>query len=162
MDTSKFFQVKRQESQKNNPQLPRLPGDVKPWWQDASYTQSNRDRDTQPLETVDDKHDFSRADHLRSGNNICPNCGSTSFVKPSASVASRCFDCGYIDGRQVNDLDTMNIMSLNGDAATLKVKQTADGGAQKYRARISRNAAEINKANAELEAVHNGKAYVDS
>jgi hypothetical protein len=161
MDTSTFFQKKRQEQQKQNPS-PNYQGNL-PWWQDPDYTRSNRDRPTQPIETVkDSNHDYSRADHLKSNTGNCPNCGSGSFVKPGASAAARCFDCGYISGREVNDLDTMNIMALNGDAKTLHVKQTADGGAQKYRARISRDANAIRLANAELEQSYTGKAHVDS
>jgi hypothetical protein len=161
MDTSTFFQKKRQEQQKQNPSQ-RLPGDIKPWWQDPDYTKSNKDRPTEPMEAVDDNRDFTRADHLRSGSGNCPNCNSTSFIKPSASSTARCFDCGYIDGRQVNDLDTLNILAPSVEARTLHVKQTADGGAQKYRARISRNGDEIRMANAELEKSFAGKAYVDS
>jgi hypothetical protein len=157
MDTSAFFARKRQELQKNQPPSNSRPLD-RVWWQEDTLNEHRKD--FTPKEVIDDNHDFSRAEHLKKSGK-CPNCNSTSFMKPSSSGAARCFDCGYIEGRQVNDLDTLNIMSSQ-DAKTLHVKQTADGGAQKYRARISRDANEIRMANAELEQSANGKAYVDS
>lgn len=162
MDTSAFFARKRQELQASSPQSHGHAANTVPWWQDPEYTRSNRDQPTEPIETVNEQHDFSRADHLRSSSSNCPNCNSASFMKPSASAAARCFDCGYIQGREVNDLDTLNIMAPSTEARTLKVRQTADGGAQKYRARISRNASDIRQANAELEQSYTGRMHSDS
>jgi hypothetical protein len=159
--TTRFFDKKRQELQKNLPPSPSRSLD-RPWWQDPDYTKPDNRVPTDEPQMADGVHDFSRADHLKSNRGNCPNCGSTSFVKPGASAAARCFDCGYIEGRQVNDLDTLNIMAPSSEARTLHVRQTADGGAHRYRARIGRSASDINRANAELEQSAQGKAYVDS
>src|SRR5579859_7151424 len=136
MDTSAFFARKRQEQQQQNPSR-KLSNDTKPWWQDTNYTQPEISEKVNDSATSPSHPSRS----IRNDGN-CPNCNSGSFVKPSSTSAARCFDCGFIEGRQVNDLDTLNIMSPSADARVLHVRQTADGGAHKYRARISRNAAE--------------------
>jgi ribosomal protein S27AE len=160
--TANFFQKKRQQLQKENPQLFSQKSNL-PWWQDANYTQSNRDRPTEPMDAVDDgQHDYSRADSLKSNAGNCPNCASSSFMKPSSSAAARCFDCGYIQGREVNDLNTLDVTISEVAAPRLQVKQTADGGAQKYRGRFSKSGNELRMASAELEQSANGKAYIDS
>lgn len=155
MDTSAFFARKRQELQ---PVQPQRQNNL-PWWQDPD--RSGAKPQQEQIIPQDSDHDYSRADHLKSHTGNCPHCGSASYMKPSSSGAARCFDCGYISGRQVNDLDTMNIMAAD-SAQTLHVKQTADGGAQKYRTRIGKSGADIRMANAELEQSAQGKAYIDS
>lgn len=49
-------------------------------------------------------------------------------MKPSASAATRCFSCGYVDGRQLNDPDLMSGIVNPSSVQTLHVRQTADGG----------------------------------
>jgi hypothetical protein len=153
MDTAGFFAKIRQQQQKQNP-VPQRNQEL-PWWQDQTYT--GKQAEQEPV--VETEHDFSKATSLSQKNN-CPNCNSSDFMKPSSSAAARCFSCGFTQGRELNNLDTINIMSS--DAKTVKIKQTADGGAQKYRARISKNADEIRQANQELEQSLIGRSYIDS
>src|ERR1700744_2126109 len=103
MNTSIFWQKKRQELE-NQGKLPKPKQSQLPWWQDPDYTKSNRDVPTEPVPAVDSKnHDFSKASHLRDKSGNCPNCGSSDFMSSTASTAPRCFACGYVHGRQVND-----------------------------------------------------------
>src|SRR5215469_17891550 len=98
MDTSAFFAKKRQELQRNNPQASKIPDT--PWWQDPELSKS---RSHEPAEPTGMPSDFSKANHLRGSKPNCPNCGSEDSMKPTSSTAARCFDCGYIQGREVND-----------------------------------------------------------
>lgn len=136
------------------------------WWQDEQSEHNPALKSYNGLaatpvsqQVPNDNHDYSKATHLKSSAGNCPNCNSGDYVKPSASTAARCWNCGYIDGRQVNDLDTMPITA---DVKTVSVRQTADGGAQKYRARISTSPAELARAGMELEQSFIGRARVDS
>ena|ERR1700728_2284425 len=158
-----FWERKKQQLQQEG----KLPAPRQPvtshgaWWQDEQPVPKQNDNPMQsPLHAVSaDGHDFSKATHLSSKAGNCPNCGSGDYVKASASTAARCWACGYIDGRQVNDLDTLPISA---DVRTVAVRQTADGGSAKSRIRISRNPAELARASMELEQSFIGRARVDS
>lgn len=106
------------------------------------------------VQTVGEKHhDFSKAMHLRDKSGNCPNCGSTDFVSPSASHATRCFACGYIQGRQVNDLDTM---AITADVKTVNVRQAQSA----HGTRIGTSAADIAQANRNLALSEVGKGHI--
>jgi ribosomal protein S27AE len=49
-----------------------------------------------------DGHDVSKAQSYKQ-TELCPECGSSSFMKPSATTVKRCFDCNYTEGRFVHD-----------------------------------------------------------
>lgn len=156
MSTSTFWLKKRQELQQQGRLPPsRLPQDI-PWWQDPDYTKSNRDIPTEPMPVVDSKeHDFSKASHLRDKSGNCPNCDSADFMSPSASAAARCFACGYVHGRQVNDLDTL---AITADVQTVKVRQASSAQG----VRMGTSVAEINAANYTLALSEQGKSHIDS
>lgn len=73
----------------------------------------------------------------------------------SVSSAPRCFDCGYIAGREVNDLNTFTAVA---DVQSVKVKQIASAEGL----RLGRSVAEINAANAKLQLSERGKAKIDN
>jgi len=162
MNATGFWEKKRQELQSQGklptPRHEPVPNTV--WWSDdnSSERQARRGQLTELPDSYQE-HDYSRATHLHSKEGNCPNCNSANYMKPSSSGAARCWNCGYINGRQVNDLDTMSVIA---DVHTVKVRQTEDGGASKYRARIGKTAAEIAAVNRELELSNMGKSYVDS
>lgn len=49
-----------------------------------------------------DGHDVSKAQSYKD-QSTCPECGSSSFMKPSVTTVKRCFDCNYTEGRFVHD-----------------------------------------------------------
>lgn len=162
--TTDFWAKRREQLQQQNPQpQPRQePVRNAPWWDDTgTITQQGIDKQQQDPYTVttgqpqQDEHDYSKATHLKSRAGSCPNCGSGNYVKPSATIATRCFDCGYVEGRQVNDLDTFVALQ---DAKTIQVKQ-ADS-AHGIRLGSSPDKNQIAMANAELEASANGKTRI--
>lgn len=65
----------------------------------------------------------SRTPPARTGG--CPECGSGNWMRPSASVAARCFDCGHVEGRDF-DLSAQGAISRNAPATA--TKQVATGG----------------------------------
>jgi len=154
-----FWAKKRQQLEQEGklPTYQPQPITRGPWWEgdDRAHQTVQQTQQADPDTT---HHDFSRADSLRSKVGNCPNCNGTNFVKPTSSSAARCWNCGYIEGRQVNDLDTF---ALGESTNTLSIRQTADGGAQKYRARMSHSASDLAQANMELEASLLGKAKID-
>lgn len=146
MKSADFWNKKRQEMQPQQPVTNRLLSHNSAWWQE------NQMQAPQIQQQLPDEHDFSKATSLKSLDK-CPNCYSGNYVKSSASVAARCFDCGYIDGRQVNDLDTM---AITADVATVKVRQAASA----HGSRIGHTAASINEANANLARSEQGKGTI--
>lgn len=44
-----------------------------------------------------------KASHLRQNAGRCPDCDSPRFGRSTNSSAPRCFDCGYIEGRNIAD-----------------------------------------------------------
>lgn len=156
MTTSQsFWTRKRQELQSQGILPPLRPSRLTPWWQDPEYTKPGNRVPAEEIHIADGVHDFSEAHHLRDKSGNCPNCGSSDYMSPSASAATRCFSCGYTHGRQVNDLDTM---AITADVKTVKVKQAASAEG----VRMGTSAAEINKANYTLALSENGKSYIDS
>lgn len=157
-----FWQKKREQLQQQGklPQPRQEPVRNGPWW-DETGNITRQPIDNQPQQQYDSnqepQHDFSKATHLQSKAGSCPNCGSGDYVKPSATVAARCWNCGYIDGRQVNDLDTFVALQ---DAKTIQVKQTASAHGIKLGSTPDKN--QMALLNAQLEASANGKVLIDS
>lgn len=158
-----FWEAKRQQLQQEGKLLPpRQEPVTNAWWdetgsitQTRTVTSDYRDNLIQDHLANDlGKHDFSKATHLKSKAGNCPNCGSGNYVKPSASSSTRCFECGYIEGRVVNDLDNF---ALTPDAKRLSVRQVDSA----HGLRSVRSAADIAVANAQLEASALGKAQID-
>jgi hypothetical protein len=150
-----FWDKQRQKLQAEGklytPRQEPIPSSPGAWWAEGTrIIPQPREQQEQP-----NQHDFSKAAHLRQRNNSCPNCASEDFVKPSSSSAARCFSCGYIEGRDIKDLNTFAAMP---SARTIQVRQTASA----HGARMGTSVAEINAANASLEASSQGKAHIDS
>ena len=158
-----FWERKRQELQKEGklpqprPEPVRAPG--QPWWAEGSTLvpqppQASQDASPGRAEGTEGR-DFSRAMHLRSKEGSCPMCSSSEFMRPSATAAARCFACGYVQGREVNDLAVFSVASP--DAATIRVRQVE--AAHGYKP--GNSVADINAANAALESSAIGKARID-
>lgn len=154
-----FWELKRQQLQQQGklPQPRQEPVKYKgAWWAEETETETLVHGPTREQQVIQDSnHDFSKAQHLRSNAGNCPNCGSGNYVSPSASSANRCFDCGYIAGREVNNLDTFSVAA---DVRTVQVRQASSTQGL----RIGTSAAEINAANARLIQSEHGKAKIDS
>jgi hypothetical protein len=151
-----FWEIKRQQLQKQGKLPQARPEPVNyngAWWADED-TRLNRNPAADMTRDNSDEHDFSKAQHLKDRAGSCPNCNSPDFMSVAAS-APRCFACGYIQGRQVNDLDTFAVAV---DANTLKVRQTQSSQG----IRIGKSVAEINAANRALQLSEHGKAKIDS
>lgn len=151
-----FWELKRQQLQQQGklPQPRQEP--VKTggaWWSDNPEPASMTHEEA--ILHLEQEHDFSKAQHLRDKSGSCPNCGSGNYVSPGASASNRCFDCGYIQGREVNDLNTFAAVA---DVHTVKVRQTASAQG----IRMGRSVAEINAANAKLQLSEHGKAKIDN
>ena len=103
-----------------------------PWWAQNTTIGSTAQNPvpTTPApsqsHTEADGHDYSKADHLKSQAN-CPNCGSTDYMKASANVARRCWDCGHNEGREVHDPTLPAAITMEGPAQ--RAMQTDAGGA---------------------------------
>lgn len=165
---SDFWSRKKQELQDSGElPSPRRSEPVSgPWWADGTTLLQQRQNaaERQPegrIEPSDglDGHDVSKASHLRASSN-CPRCGKTDFMKVSASVAPRCFSCGYVEGRQLNDENLMSGIVDPSTVNTLKVKQTADGGGSRDSRHMGGSVAEIAHNNALLEQSAQGKANI--
>lgn len=50
----------------------------------------------------------------------CPKCGSGNFMKAQSTVAPRCYDCGYVDGRDYQQ-EAFTASSVNNTQATKQV-----------------------------------------
>ena len=55
----------------------------------------------------------------------CPECDSGNWMRPTSSVAARCFDCGHVEGRDF-DLSAQGTISKQGPATA--TKQVPSGG----------------------------------
>lgn len=154
-----FWDLKRQQLQQQGKlrvqrQEPPKPGGA--WWSDETGHNSFYQRGYEAgLTDSSPEHDFSKAQHLRDKSGACPNCSSGNYVSPGASSANRCFNCGYIQGREINDLNTFAAVA---DVRTVKVRQAASAQGL----RMGRSAAEINQANAKLALSEHGKAKIDN
>lgn len=157
-----FWEKKREQLQQQGklPQPRQEPVRNGPWWDESGNITRQR-VDNQPQENYDSReeprHDFSKATHLQSKVGNCPNCGSGDYVKSSPTIAARCWNCGYIDGRQVNDLDTFVALQ---DAKVIKVKQSGAAHGIKLGSVADKN--QIGMLNAQLEQSALGKAQIDS
>lgn len=157
MTSETFWARKRQELQQQGKlpqQRPATSYGGGAWWSETQ-SGSNPEQVMQQEQEHEPKHDFSKAMHLKSNDGNCPNCNSGDYVKPSASAAARCFQCGYIQGRDVNDLNTFAAVA---DVQTVKVRQTASAQG----VRMGKSLAEINATNAALEKSAQGKARIDN
>lgn len=60
-------------------------------------------------------------------DNSCPECGSGNYMQPpDSSRASRCFDCGYVKGREIRDSNRPGSGIVPGSVH--QAKQTVAGG----------------------------------
>lgn len=164
-----FWTRKRQELQAKGelPQARTEPTRVGTWWDEEGHITGTKatpepvnyydPKESYSLATglLDSSRDFSKATHLKSKAGDCPNCGSGDYVKPSALVVARCWNCGYTEGRVTNDLDTFVAMP---DARTLSVRQLDGAHGIKLGSRPDKN--EMAYMNAQLEASASGKAMV--
>lgn len=143
---SDFWTKKREElQQKGELPKPALPPrqSSAPWW--AEGTRILPEQRSVPQEASQSR--------TRPTGPFCPFCQSENYMKPSSSMAARCFDCGHVEGRTLNEPNLPGISSP--DAATLKVKQIQQGG------HFGRNVAEINANNAALEQSAQGRAKLN-
>lgn len=109
-----------------------------PWWQRNTVPQKLVTPPVQPgQQQLDlgyvDGHDVSKADILKGNAEECPRCPrdprsgiAGNMYRPSRNAAMRCFDCGFIDGRDMGEGQS-RIATVQG--ATQTAKQTASGGA---------------------------------
>jgi hypothetical protein len=119
-----------------------------PWWSHGTNLVPRTEQAQEPLQQP------TRPVPSASRTDVCPNCGSGNYSKPSTMAAARCFECGHVDGRQLNDTNLMPGLIQHGDVKTLAVRQIASGG------HFGRSVAEINANNAVLEQSAQGKAQV--
>lgn len=164
MDSSDFWSKKRLQLQQQGklPQPRQEPVKTSgPWWADEPTQPATKESGmvTGVVEGTahlieQQEHDFSKAMHLKDKSGHCPNCTSGNFMNTSASYAARCFDCGYTQGRELNDLD---VFALSPDAQTINVKQTRSAQGK----REGTSLADINAANAVLERSAQGKATIE-
>lgn len=136
-----FWTKKRQELQENGmlyTPKPSVTAHKGPWWQEP------REDTTQP-EIASHRPSQGRTEAL---GERCPHCGSGDYTKPSPSIAARCFDCGYVHGRQLNE---PNLPGITSDAPRIQTKQLESGG------HFGRSLAEINENNAVLEQSAQGR-----
>lgn len=137
-----------------------------PWWSEGTTLLQQRQNEAQsqpesrtgPSDGLDG-HDVSKAAHLRASSN-CPRCNKTDFMKVSAATAPRCFSCGYVEGRQLNDENLMSGIVDPSSVNTLKVRQTSDGGGARDARHMGGSAADIAYNNAILERSAQGKAQI--
>ncbi len=140
---SDFWSRKKEELQEQGviPSPKPQPHFHGPWWQVAPVVRLDEKQPQGPPQS-----------HARPSGPACPHCHSGNYAKPSSSIAARCFDCGYTEGRQLNKLNLPGIATP--DARTLKVKQIDTS------AHFGRSVAEINQNNAVLEQSAQGKTKV--
>ena len=53
----------------------------------------------------------------------CPSCGSGNFLKANPNAAARCYECGYVDGRDYQQ-ETFSPSSVNNTTPTRQVPET--------------------------------------
>ena len=138
-----FWSRKREELQKEGVIPTPRPSVMKQdgaWWMTDSNLRGNPQEPQNPPQP--------RPGETRQTS--CPHCHSENYMKPSASITARCFDCGYTAGRELNELELPGIAPP--DANKLKVKQLPSQG------HFGRSKAEINQNNAALEQSAQGKA----
>jgi hypothetical protein len=132
---SDFWERQRAKVAAQNPP-PSPPVSDVPWWaqgtnlvpharqpENAAPAQPQGQADTNRI----DGHDISRAEFLRGKAEECPQCPVNpdtgirgNMFKTSSSAAWRCFDCGYVDGREIHDI-------------SLPITATAEGPARRAR-----------------------------
>ena len=145
-----FWTRKREElQQKGELPKPHVPVTQSngPWW---AYPEQTATQEPNVPQQPAQSHTGPRP---RPSEGSCPHCQSGNYMKPSSSMAARCFDCGYTDGRQLNELNLPGIASP--DAATLKVKQIQQGG------HFGSSVQEINQNNAVLEQSAQGRTKLN-
>jgi hypothetical protein len=138
-----FWSRKRDELQaKGELPVPRSEPVSGPWW--AHGTNLLPRQEIEPQQPVQ-----RRAEAPREGG--CPNCQSGDYSRATSSTAARCFDCGYVQGRQLN-APNMPSGLLSSGAQTLQVRQLGSQGGH-----FGRSVAEINANAAVLEQSANGR-----
>ncbi len=55
--------------------------------------------------------------------NRCPSCDSGNFMKANQNAAARCYNCGYVEGRDYQQ-ETFTPSSVNNTQATRQVPET--------------------------------------
>jgi hypothetical protein len=171
-----FWERKRQELIQKG-ELPQArPEPISgPWWQYPGNHTGQQQKTPQNgsqgrtegtvRDGIVDGHDVSKAMHLKSSS-VCPMCHSggegdkrPGLMKPSASAATRCLSCGYVEGRCINEDNLMTGITVR-DVPTLKVKQTADGGSRKDSTHLGASVADILYNNAILERSLEGRTTI--
>jgi hypothetical protein len=108
-----------------------------PWWRVASPVPQQPAQQVQP-ETVQPEGEYNprKLMHTKSGG-ICPDCGGNNFFRGTSNTARRCFECGYVEGRDIADPNRPMGMTAEGPAQ--RARQTAAGGARinNYQGNIS-------------------------
>jgi hypothetical protein len=143
---SDFWTRKREELQKEGviptPRQPVTQSDG-PWWQAPRQpTQEQPNVSQRPSQGRTEVH-----------GQPCPNCGSGNYWAPETSTANRCFDCGYVHGRQLNEPNLPGIATT--DAPRVKTKQLEQSG------HFGSSVAEINQNNAALEQSAQGRTKLN-
>lgn len=132
------------------PQRVLAPRVDQPWWQiiqerteQQTVSQSRQDDGVfrgQPFQqvhltddivvTLDENGEYrpKKATHLkRSGR--CPDCDSGNFGRgEDRSRAMRCFDCGYVEGRNISDINRP--IGATSDQPAQRARQVSSGGAR--------------------------------
>jgi hypothetical protein len=100
MSTSQDFWARKEA--KNNPQPLPVPQSDQPWWRIVPQQSVNQQMPAQQ-EVEERGHDFSKA-ASRKQSSRCPECDSGNFMKVTSSTAARCWECGYVEGREIADV----------------------------------------------------------
>lgn len=108
MSTSQDFWARKaaKQQQAQAPQGVQAPRQVlmprvdQPWWRVVPDQPTSQQM---PQQVDDRQHDFSKAVSNRQ-NSRCPNCDSGNFMKVTSSTAARCWECGYVEGREIADV----------------------------------------------------------
>lgn len=101
-----------------------------------------------------DAQNFTKAASLRNSD-WCPDCGSGNFMKPTPSSATRCFSCGYVEGRSIHEFGAP-LSAISDSGATQHARQISSQG---FRGDI-KSGIEAAQMNAQLEASAVGRSSV--
>lgn len=105
-------------------------------------------------ETASEKHNFAQATNLVKAD-WCPGCGSGNYMKPTSSSAPRCFNCGYVDNRDIHEFGAP-LSAVSDAGASRHARQISTGG---FRGDI-KSGLEAAQMNAQLEASAVGRSSV--
>lgn len=125
-----FWARQRAKQQAQNPAPVQAPSSV-PWWAKGTNlipqegkpeSAPQQAAQAQPEGTVDG-HDISRAEFLRGKAVQCDRCPPDpqsgirgNMYRATSSTPYRCFNCGWVDGREIHDSLTGTAVATEGPA----------------------------------------------